>query len=433
MGSKSNASINSKSLRKYINKLYKYLLSTSGSIEDDSIKRIIQFISFLAVGAGVIGVSVAIILNSSEVYALCAGMVVVIFGTNLIIATFGTARKSKLFYAFITPLWYVLAIVLVGPGFAEGAACMTNLGFVYIFFRNEKLKWPLLIYNALLTTVAFLFTDFFGSIYEVNELPLASTINLLTSSIWLFLIFQIYSNEKEFLINDLRTKNDQLNVTTGELEQFTYIASHDLKTPLRNVSSFLDIIEKKVKNKEYDELLEDVQFAKQGSRQMYSLVSEILEMTKVRHELNTGYENTVLHKVIEKVSIEALKLYPEAVIENRLSQNYMANEAHFYILFQNLVLNGIKYNTSKNPQIELWDKRQKNSLEIYIKDNGIGIEEEFHEQIFEFFKRLHSNFQYEGTGLGLGLCKKIVESYSGKISVYSKVGEGSTFRVSLPI
>lgn len=390
-------------------------------------------ISGLSAIAGILAMFLAFRYEASTAYIICDLFVIVVFSLNFIMAKYASTLYSKLFYALITPFWYVAAIVILGTGFSEGAACVTNLGFIYVFFRKSKLKWPLIFYGAFLTCCAFVYVDTVGTIFPKVDMPFDSIITLLVASLWLILTFEIYRSENELLIEDLQKNNKQLNATTEELEQFTYSASHDLKTPLRNVSSFLDIIERKISNKDYDTVLEDVRFAKKGSKQMYSLVTDILEMTQVRNDLTNDYEKIDLRHVINKVCREVKNQYPSAIIDVNVNQQYTANESHFYILFQNLILNGVKYNESEEAQITIWNERLTDSVIIYVKDNGIGIADEFHEQIFDYFKRLHSNQLYEGTGLGLGLCKKIVESYNGKITVSSKVGEGSTFNVQLPL
>lgn len=348
-------------------------------------------------------------------------------------AAYASSLVSRLVYSLVTPLWYIISTIVVGIGFEAGAASVTNLGFIYIFFRNSSLKWALILYGAVLTMGVFIYVDVYGCLYPDSGMPYDSVTTFLISSFWLILTFEIYRKENELLIDELQKKNVQLNATTEELEQFTYIASHDLKTPLRNVISFLGIIERKAERGEYDDLLEDLQYAKKGSKQMYSLVTDILEMTKVNNDLNSGRKSIELSTVIDKVSYELKNQYPTAHIENKVTLYYLVNESHFYILFQNLISNGLKYNESDEKHISIWNAQKDTSVQIFIKDNGIGIDEQFHNQIFDFFKRLHNSQKYDGTGLGLGLCKKIIESYSGSISVSASSEEGTTFLIELPL
>lgn len=400
--------------------------------EDQALKRIVLTISVLSALSASLALMLSFNYGLSKVYIASAAFITLLFIGNILVAIFGTTFYSKLYYSVVTPFWYNVNIVLIGGGFGEGAAWMTNLAFAYVFFRGHKSKRPILLYIIFFFLFSIVYRDTFGPLIGFINLPYDGALTATVAAIWLMLIFEIYNREKEELIFDLQENNEELNRTAEELEQFTYSASHDLKTPLRNVSSFLDIIERKVHNKDYASLEEDVQFAKKGSTQMYSLVTEILEFTKVRNNLKEDYKEIELESVVQKVIIEMNKLYPSAEIVSLLAKNYTANEAHFYILFQNLILNGIKYNDNPKPKITIWDQNEDGLLKVYVKDNGIGISQEYHEQIFEFFKRLHNSSDYEGTGLGLGLCKKIVESYNGRISVSSTLGEGSTFFISLP-
>ena len=111
----------------------------------------------------------------------------------------------------------------------------------------------------------------------------------------------------------------------------------------------------------------------------------------------------------------------------------LAHKHAFTTIFQNLIENGIKYNESSKPRINIRTEEEKDKFIIAIQDNGIGIEEAYHEKIFQFFKRLHNQEKYQGTGIGLSLCKKIVRNYDGNITVSSEIGQGTTFKIILPI
>ena len=141
-----------------------------------------------------------------------------------------------------------------------------------------------------------------------------------------------------------------------------------------------------------------------------------------------------LEEIVEHVSRSLLNEFKEenAKIVSSGLPNYFCSASEMYLVFQNLIQNGLKYNQQSNPTVELWSEQNNGHLLVHIRDNGIGIDTEYHEQIFEFFKRLHSSADYEGTGLGLGLCKRIIEGYDGQISVQSALGQGSTFTISLP-
>jgi PAS domain S-box-containing protein len=235
--------------------------------------------------------------------------------------------------------------------------------------------------------------------------------------------------------NQLKEYTRQLEQSNKELERFAYIASHDMKTPLRNIVSFLNLIERRIKKQDDKELLEFINFATSNAKYMHSLVRDILEFSKIS-KLDETYESVDLNEIISQVETN-LSDYVEkknAIINVNLNGLTLinANKIHIGQLFQNLIENGIKYNENPKPEINIDTIINKKSVEIIIKDNGIGISKNFHEQIFEMFKRLHNSTQYQGTGIGLAICKKIVEMYGGEIRIESEEDKGTCFIITFP-
>jgi light-regulated signal transduction histidine kinase (bacteriophytochrome) len=248
------------------------------------------------------------------------------------------------------------------------------------------------------------------------------------------------------LVTKVLVENEKINLITSEqneilanknkqLEKFTYIASHDLKTPIRNVTSFATLVERDLNRKEYEAIPEHLAYIKSSALQMSALVEDILQISTLDYADQEARDMTSLNHIIEKVIVtlhnEILAHNADIQVENL--PDYNCNPSEFYLVFQNLLQNSIKYNVSEVPTVRVWATTTDHKLQIHVSDNGIGIEKVFHEQIFEFFKRLHTSKQYEGTGLGLGLCKRIVESYQGRISLQSVPGEGSIFTINLPL
>jgi light-regulated signal transduction histidine kinase (bacteriophytochrome) len=178
-----------------------------------------------------------------------------------------------------------------------------------------------------------------------------------------------------------------------------------------------------------------MQFVKSGAQQMNTLVQDILEISTLNNPDEKKKTKVDLNEVLTKVQANLTEEInsKNAVVNADVLPYYYCDEAEFLLLFQNMIQNGIKYNESKIPTIDISSQRTKKQLLISFKDNGIGIDNEYHSQIFQFFKRLHTSEKYQGTGLGLGLCKKIVNSYGGDIEVDSVSGKGSTFRIKLEL
>lgn len=234
--------------------------------------------------------------------------------------------------------------------------------------------------------------------------------------------------------NKLKAYSLQLEKSNGELERFAYIASHDMKAPLRNIISFLGLIERKLKNYDNKDVHEFINFASSNARYMHNLVQDILEYSKIS-KIDGELEIVDLNEILRSIKNDATEYILErnAIVNFEQLPVIRANKTQIYQLFQNLIENGIKYNESNIPKVNIKLVEKNDRLKIAFEDNGIGISEEFHEQIFDMFKRLHNNEVYQGTGIGLAICKKIMELHDGNIQVQSNEAKGMTFILDFPI
>ncbi len=249
--------------------------------------------------------------------------------------------------------------------------------------------------------------------------------------------------EKTFFtasMNDITELNNlvkDLEISNKALTDFAYIASHDLREPLRKISAFGSLLSKSLKGKLDDDDQENLTFMIEGAKRMQQMVDDLLYYSKITakaksyslinlDELLNEIINFDLAQVIEDNNA---KIY----IENKLG-SFKGEKTQIKQLFQNLIGNGIKYRKKTvTPVIKIKSINTSTGIEVYIEDNGIGIDEKYREQIFEMFKRLHSKEEYEGSGIGLAVCKKIIELYKGEISSTSVSGSGSTFVFRLPV
>jgi light-regulated signal transduction histidine kinase (bacteriophytochrome) len=233
---------------------------------------------------------------------------------------------------------------------------------------------------------------------------------------------------------ELQTTNARLEQSNSELERFAYIASHDLKSPLRNIISFLNLIDRKVRKLEDTDLKEYLRFATDNARQMHVLIQDVLEFSRIESDKVTHLESVdlneslmlVLQNLQEPMQIKGVN------VQSPILPVVQTNGVHIMQVFQNLIGNGIKYNESGNPTIQISFSQNSNEYQFAIHDNGIGIAPEYHDQIFEMFKRLHTRDEYKGTGIGLAICKKIVINLGGRIWIDSQVGNGATFFFTIP-
>ncbi|MFK7949658.1 MAG: ATP-binding protein [Saprospiraceae bacterium] len=242
------------------------------------------------------------------------------------------------------------------------------------------------------------------------------------------------SYEQQALLKQLQQQNEKIQKVSKEVERFNFIASHDLKSPLRNIVSFIGLTKIKLKRKQFHEVPEQLDFVENAAEQMNSLIDDILIFSKINDI--KSYETKVdINELMYNITIELddfLQKNNGQIIFNALPIIY-TNPKTLKMVFKNFIKNAVLYNESKNPTVEITYFADNQSHIFKFKDNGIGIEKEFQAQVFEYFKRLHTYQSYKGTGLGLGICKKIIEKMGGKLSLQSEEGKGSTFTVSLPL
>lgn len=233
---------------------------------------------------------------------------------------------------------------------------------------------------------------------------------------------------------ELAQKNIVLRNYAEELERFSYIASHDLKEPLRNILSFIGLL-----NLRFRSATEDMKgylsMISNNARQMQLLIEDVLAFSEMRY-LKPVYEISLVEKTIDRIKDTFKERIDEnnvQIIKNISSMRINITEAHLILLLKHLIDNSLKYNTQKTPTIEISSWQIENMQYLKVKDNGIGIAPAYHAQIFEMFKRLHSREVYKGSGIGLAICKRVVEAYNGTITVESAEGEGAAFTIALPI
>lgn len=232
--------------------------------------------------------------------------------------------------------------------------------------------------------------------------------------------------EKEILEQKLRHSNI-------ELEMFAYAASHDLQEPLRMVTGYLQLLMNKCQGKLDKKHEEYLALAFKGAKDMIELIHDLLTYSRLTTK-SLPFEMTDLNTVMEKVLKSFAMLIEEthAQISCDKLPSVEAEPIQMYQLFDNLIGNGLKYKSGETPQIHISVCENGANWQFCVKDNGIGISPEFFDRIFMMFQRLHEKTSYPGTGIGLALCRKIVENHSGRIWVESEFGKGSAFFFTLP-
>lgn len=238
-----------------------------------------------------------------------------------------------------------------------------------------------------------------------------------------------YEDSLKRLNRSLEQHTQELAISNKELEQFAYVASHDLQEPLRMVSSFLTLLEKK-----YGAVLDDkgkkyIDFAVDGAKRMRQIILDLLDYSRAGHKMD-DMENIDLSEVIEEIEILFRKEMEDrkaAITFNELPVLFGYN-APLRQVFRNLIGNALKYSRDDTPaRIIITANELAQHWQFLIADNGIGIAKEYFDRIFVIFQRLHNKDEYSGTGMGLAITKKVIENMGGKIWLTSEVGKGSTF------
>ncbi|HKX62418.1 MAG TPA: ATP-binding protein, partial [Verrucomicrobiae bacterium] len=271
--------------------------------------------------------------------------------------------------------------------------------------------------------------EFFSRRTEVAERELLQALDALGSQMGMFMV-------RRRAEESLEQKARELARSNKDLEQFAYVASHDLQEPLRMVASYTQLIERRYKDQIDEDGQEFIRFAVDGAARMQTLIQDLLSFSRVGMRMKPFVPvdaNDVLKKALNNLTV--------AISENNATIHagplpVVRGDATLLIqLFQNLIGNGIKFRGTRPAVVHV--KAERGSISpprwiFSVRDEGIGIEPQYFERIFVLFQRLHTRDEYPGTGIGLALCKRIVELHGGRIWVESKPGEGATFSFTLP-
>jgi signal transduction histidine kinase len=257
------------------------------------------------------------------------------------------------------------------------------------------------------------------------------------------------SEEKIKQLNKQLLQNvDHLETVNKNLDRFAFMSSHDLQEPLRKIRTFSDLLYSKYKGVLDDDAVKYISRIQRSAERMQGLITDILEFSKVSYDQNS-FINTDLNILVDEVvaDLETTVSEKNARINISTLPSLDVKPGLIRPLFSNLIENALKYSKKETtPEINIYAEEETNKVspgkttgadqkkycKIFVKDNGIGFDQKYGEKIFDMFVRLHGNSEYEGTGIGLALCKQIVEKHEGFISALSKENIGSTFIVSLP-
>ena len=241
------------------------------------------------------------------------------------------------------------------------------------------------------------------------------------------------SDRLEEALRELDLSNAELKRSNEELELFAYVASHDLQEPLRMVASYTQLLARRYADKLDDDAREFIQFAVDGATRMQALIDALLEYSRVgttKREAAAVDLREVVSNVLSDLRLSVSETGATVTVGDLPVVD--GDRAQLTQLFQNLIANAVKFRGTERPVIDITCSAQIQEWVIQVADQGIGIEPRYQQRIFQIFQRLHTREEYPGTGIGLAVCRRIVERHGGKIWVESEPGQGSTFYFTLP-
>ena len=240
------------------------------------------------------------------------------------------------------------------------------------------------------------------------------------------------ARQRKHVSDQLTEKSAELTRSNAELQQFAYVASHDLKEPLRMVANFTQLLARRYKGKLDQDADEFIGFAVDGAQRMQVLIDDLLAMSRVdsRRKAFVPVDcNALLDQVASDMQVAVRDAGGEVTWGDL--PRVLADDVQLGQVFQNLIGNALKFRGQDPPRIRVSAERNESVWQFSVRDNGIGIDPQFNERIFIIFQRLHNKDEYPGTGIGLALCKKIIERHGGKIWVESQPGAGATFHFTI--
>lgn len=274
--------------------------------------------------------------------------------------------------------------------------------------------------------------DLFGLKKDGTEVQIEIGLNPIETAEGNMVLASIIDITERKIKEQLMKRQVELEAKNEELEQFTYIASHDLQAPLRTVLNYIQVFEEDYLAKLDENAFMYLERIKMATKRMSALISALLDFSRIGRDVRLNFCD--VKKIVDEVMADVDMLIKEsrAIIEVDKLPVLNVYEVEMRQLFQNLISNAIKFKKKDvQPNIKIFAEELNNKWKFYVQDNGIGIAKNHYERIFYIFQRLDMNNEYEGYGIGLANCKKIVELHKGEITVNSELGKGSTFSFTI--
>ncbi|TVZ15034.1 histidine kinase/DNA gyrase B/HSP90-like ATPase [Maribacter sp. MAR_2009_72] len=398
------------------------------------------------------------LFNNTRLLQITAFVIFLGFAIGFIMNILKLEKATRLYMSLFPPTMFMIIIVLIGGFFGQALAFATMAFLAFIAYRNKpKIRLAIIIYDIMAFIVPTLYITFYGPILGVINLPYDEILVYIACLIWLSQTFRMYDETKtrkytnELEKNNTMLKanekalqtaqsnlekqnqklydlNQDLNKKNKQIEEFTFIVTHDLKSPLNNINIISKHLLDQPNSTTFKEFKEHFEHLEGSSTRMTNLVLGLLEYAE------TG--NSDKMKVIDCQEIvqQIITDHSQLIKNNRATvlindlPNIVGRERDIRMLFQNLLHNALKFSSVRNaPKIVISSEEKDNFYQFKMSDNGIGISKDQQQNIFKAFNKLHHQSEFEGSGIGLYGCKRVVDIHEGDIWVESIEDQGSTF------
>lgn len=374
--------------------------------------------------------------------AMALGLIFLVIGSLMLISK---GHYGVAWWLFSAPMFIMLGVLNALFGRETGLSMSFLVGGigVIVVFSQVLTQRILLAIMAASFALSEWYLNVSGPYFQITYGHRIYVITFVTNFlgtlamlIYLGEMLRQHLAQSESLYHELARKNQRLQEANHELKQFAYTASHHFKSPLKNITSLLGLIEAKFWSSLPERSQEYLFMVKEDSRHLFHLTEDILAYSRLDGNEPQGKpgEWVSLGPVIDRIRQNLSDLLHEKKgrVEAHDLPDIWINESHAELLLQNLVQNGLKYNQSAEPVVVVSGKTEGGITAVTVSDNGIGIDPVYHGKVFEVYSRLHNRTEYEGSGIGLSICKKLAEGYGGTLVLTSQPGVGTQITINLP-
>lgn len=392
------------------------------------------------------------ILNIQGIYSVVAGliffiksffqanedvwfvlMMTTLFSIVLILNYLKKLSYTKTYWTVLLPIMIFGLIITYGNEPHGELLLIIPVVNIFILFHNRLTRTLLTFFVVFLSAIALTHNNLYESPMANSTDSTDSLANFLITILCIGTIISIYTKALRKQLQISTTTVRALEDANADLEHFTYMASHNLKTPLRTIMGNIFLMQRMIPKTTSNAVQKYTQEIKTSANDMHVLINDIMEYAVFIQNEMTNIETIDIAELTDNITKSVnLSLGKTGVCTFHGQEKISTNRTLIKSILQNLIENGFKYNDSEIPTINIEAIKEQNAFLIKVTDNGIGINAEYFDKVFVMFKRLHHNSEYEGTGIGLAMCKRLLNKYNGKIWLASEVGKGSTFFVRIP-